>query len=79
VPDVRVTAFELTLSRGPYSALAANGNLCTSKLQMPTTITAQNGVVLHKNTPITATGCPNQKAAHKHHQHARKHKRHRKR
>jgi hypothetical protein len=72
VPDVRVIAFELNLPQGPYSALAANGNLCTAKLQMPTTLTAQNGVVLHKTTTITPTGCPK----HKHklaHKHAKKH------
>jgi hypothetical protein len=30
VPDAPVGSFELTLPQGPYSALAANGNLCAS-------------------------------------------------
>ncbi len=30
VPDAPVGSFELTLPEGPYSALAANGNLCSS-------------------------------------------------
>ena len=45
VPDVPFSTFELTLPEGKYSALAANGNLCTeaSKLKMPTEFIAQNG------------------------------------
>jgi hypothetical protein len=58
IPDVPVQSFELKLPQGPNSALAANGNLCTSTLKMPTAFTAQNGMVIHQNTPITATGCP---------------------
>jgi hypothetical protein len=57
VPDAPVGSFELTLPQGKYSALAANGNLCKSKLAMPTAFTAQNGAVIHQSTPITATGC----------------------
>jgi hypothetical protein len=30
IPDVPVGTFELTLPQGPFSALAANGNLCSS-------------------------------------------------
>ncbi len=58
VPDLPVASFELTLPQGPYSALAANGNLCTSKLAMPTEFVAQNGIVLHQNTHVSVTGCP---------------------
>jgi hypothetical protein len=57
VPDQPVTSFELTLPEGKYSALAANGNLCKSKLKMPTEFVAQNGVVIHQSTPISVTGC----------------------
>jgi hypothetical protein len=88
VPDEPVTSFELTLPQGPYSALAANGNLCAptktilrkrkitiridgrnktvtrnvkttlpTTLVMPTAFTAQNGMTLKQNTPITITGC----------------------
>jgi hypothetical protein len=58
IPDVPVGTFELNLPEGKYSALAANGNLCKSKLAMPTAFTAQNGAVIKQSTPITATGCP---------------------
>ena len=64
IPDVPVGTFELTLPQGKYSALAANGNLCTAKkLAMPTSFVAQNGAVIHTSTPIVPTGCA--KKAHK--------------
>jgi hypothetical protein len=61
VPDQPVTSFELTLPQGPYSALAANGNLCTSKLAIPTAFTAQNGLTIHQSTPVSVTGCAKHK------------------
>ncbi len=65
VPDVPVTSFELYLPEGKYSALAANGNLCKSKLAMPTEFVAQNGAVIHSSTPIAVTGCAKAKTARK--------------
>jgi hypothetical protein len=62
VPDDPIGSFELTLSQGPGSALAANGNLCKSKLAMPTAFVAQNGLVIHQSTPISVTGCAKRKA-----------------
>src|SRR5205807_4644206 len=56
-PDVPVSSFVLKLPIGPHSALAANGNLCASKLVLPTTITGQNGAQIKQNTPIAVTGC----------------------
>jgi hypothetical protein len=61
IPDVPIGGFELKLPQGKGSALAANGNLCTSTLKMPTTFTAQNGLVIKQSTPITATGCTKHK------------------
>jgi hypothetical protein len=65
VPDVPVNTFELYLPPGRFSALAANGNLCKSKLAMPTEMVAQNGAVIHQSTKISVTGCPKAKAAKK--------------
>jgi hypothetical protein len=85
VPDAPVGSFELNLPQGPHSALTANGNLCASKLVMPTEMVAQNGAVTHKNTTIAVTGCPKKKtltrtqklaaalkACHKKHNHAKR-------
>ncbi len=59
VPDQPFSTFELTLPQGPYSALAANGNLCkeASKLIMPNEFIGQNGAAIHQNTKIAVTGC----------------------
>jgi hypothetical protein len=57
VPDAPVSSFELTLPQGKFSALAANGNLCSQKLVMPTEFVAQNGATLSQNTHIEVEGC----------------------
>jgi hypothetical protein len=62
VPDVPVGMFELVLPEEPNSALAANGNLCTSKLAMPTEFVGQNGVKINRSTPVSVTGCPKAKS-----------------
>jgi hypothetical protein len=61
VPDVPFSSFELYLPEGKYSALAANGNLCSSKLVMPTAFIGQNGAEIHQSTKIGVTGCPKAK------------------
>jgi hypothetical protein len=58
LPDVPIGVFELKLPQGPDSALAANTNLCTSKLIMPTIFVGANGMSIKQSTPITTTGCP---------------------
>ncbi|HEX5309668.1 MAG TPA: hypothetical protein VFW38_11375 [Solirubrobacteraceae bacterium] len=58
VPDQPVSSFELTLPQGSNSALAAVGQLCKDKLKMPTSFTAQNGLVFKQSTAISVSGCP---------------------
>jgi hypothetical protein len=72
VPDVPVPSFELYLPPGKYSALAANGNLCTTPLAMPINITAQNGATLKQTIKINPGSCTkttthNAKQANHHH------------
>jgi hypothetical protein len=61
VPDAPISSFETNLPQGPHSVLSANGNLCTSKLAIPTQLTGQNGATLNQSTKVTVTGCPKAK------------------
>lgn len=61
VPDAPITSFETNLPQGPHSVLAATGNLCASKLAIPTELTGQNGARVNQNTRLTVTGCPKTK------------------
>lgn len=65
VPDVPFNAFTLTLPEGKYSALAANGNLCKSKLAMPTEFLAQNGAKINESTKVSVSGCKKVKKSSK--------------
>ncbi len=70
VPDVPVSSFQLTLPEGPFSALAAHGNLCRGGLTMPTEFVGQNGMRKDQTTKVSVTGCP-KKTVHKAHRKAK--------
>ncbi len=59
VPDAPISSFRLTLPERQFSALGAIVNLCRTRLQMPTEITAQDGAVVRQATRIAVTGCSN--------------------
>jgi hypothetical protein len=61
VPDAPITSFETSLPQGPHSVLSANGNLCASKLAIPTEMAGQNGALVSQSTKVTVTGCPKTK------------------
>lgn len=67
-PDVPVSSITVSLPVGAFSALALeqlNTNVCTAKLVMPTTITAQNGTVVKQETVIKPTECGVQVIGHR--------------
>jgi hypothetical protein len=57
LPDVPLSHFTLSLPMGPYSALGAVGELCGESLTMSTTLIAQNGARLSRQTPVSVSGC----------------------
>ncbi len=58
VPDQPFSTFELVLPQGPFSALAANGNLCTQKLVLPNEFVPQSGgAPLKQDSSVAVTGC----------------------
>jgi hypothetical protein len=57
-PDVPFSTFELVLPQGPYSALTANGNLCTEKLVIPAEFLSQaGGAPVKQDSTISVMGC----------------------
>jgi len=65
LPDVPVSSVVVSLPVGPTSALAANGQLCRAKLLAPTTIIAQSGAKITRETKIAVSGCPVDVVSHK--------------
>jgi len=60
IPDVPITAFDLTFPQGPHSALQGSG-LCTGNILMPTTFIAHDGAQVKRVVHVKATGCPAKK------------------
>ncbi len=68
LPDVPVESVEVSLPAGRYSEFGANlparakGSFCGQRLLMPTFLKAQNGLQIHRQTPIAVAGCTKVKA-----------------
>ncbi len=65
IPDVPVDYFQGIFPQGPHSVLAANTNLCKTKLTAPNRFVAYNGKTIERSTPIKVTGCTKAKAKKK--------------
>jgi len=62
IPGVPVESTEFNLPNGEYSEFGTNLGLgkydfCGQKLTVPTEFKAQNGLEIHKETPVIVTGC----------------------
>jgi hypothetical protein len=70
LPDMPLHSVELSLPRGPHSALTATADPCTAAaaakrsaaapaaLPLPIELAAQNGLVIHRTAKIVVLGCP---------------------
>jgi hypothetical protein len=68
LPDVPISSVTVRLPVGPSSALSANGSLCNAALLAPTTIIAQSGARIQRNTRVSVSGCrrhARKRAAHR--------------
>jgi hypothetical protein len=65
IPDVPVTSVAVKLPFGSNSALSANGRVCGASLIAPTTIIAQSGAKIARNTKIAVTGCSIELLSHR--------------
>lgn len=78
LPDVPISSVTVNLPVGPSSLLSSNGPLCSAKLVAPTTIIAQSGAMIKRNTPISVSGCRRhavKHAARRKRHHCRRHHR----
>ncbi|HYM54356.1 MAG TPA: hypothetical protein VES97_03270, partial [Solirubrobacteraceae bacterium] len=57
LPDTPISTFDLVLSAGPHSLLAANTNLCKARLAMPAALVGQDGAVVRRTAKVAVTGC----------------------
>jgi hypothetical protein len=58
LPDAPISAFELSLPRGPHSILGAIGSPCGRPLELPYRLTDQSGREINATARITVSGCP---------------------
>lgn len=62
LPDVPITAFQLTLPAGPRSMLGAIENVCRSTLQIPYTVTDHSAAAVTGSVRVAISGCASRTA-----------------
>ncbi|HUB36988.1 MAG TPA: hypothetical protein VL972_09195, partial [Solirubrobacteraceae bacterium] len=65
LPDAPISAFELSLPRGPHSILGATANPCAGALKLPYELTDQGGARIDATARIAVSGCPRAQGAHR--------------
>lgn len=58
IPDVPVSRFAVRFPQGPHSLLGVAGDICGSKLSMPTVFTGHDGRVRTQTVPLEVDDCP---------------------
>ncbi len=58
LPDVPISSFDLTLSRGPHSMLGAVAAVCGARLRLPYALTDSSGRTIERTDTILVSGCP---------------------
>lgn len=58
LPDVPISSFDLTLTRGPHSVLGATADVCGARLRLPYVLTAASGARLEGTDNVAVSGCP---------------------
>lgn len=63
LPDLPISSFDLTLTRGPHSILGAVADVCGAHLRLPYVLTGRSGTRIEGTDDIAVSGCPRTRSA----------------